>query len=320
MPYKTPAYQQPMSVYTPIYHQQLQEFLEQYSLGSLVQFSGIQAGIENTNYRVSTSQGEFILTLFESLTAQQLPPYLQLLNHLKQANFPAPKPHACGKDICINTLANKPAVVFNCLAGQAIATPSIGQCMEIGQYLAKLHLVSSSSDFYKRNSKNLKGCQQLFNTIKPHLCRQGIDLLHSELNFQGNYPLPVLPQGIIHADLFRDNVLFNQGHISGILDFYNACNDYFLFDIAVTCNDWCAEHGSVNQQKIKALLSGYQSIRMLSEDEKLHLTVFFRLAALRFWLSRLEHQLNPKEGGLTLEKDPLVFRRLLEYYRTKSCA
>ncbi len=307
-----------MSVYTPIYHQQLEEFLEQYSLGFLMQFSGIQAGIENTNYRVSTSQGEFILTLFESLTAQQLPPYLQLLNHLNQSNFPAPKPQACGKNKFINTLANKPAVLFNCLAGSSITTPSTCQCIEIGQYLAKLHLVSSSSDFYKRNPKNLNGCQQIFNTIKLHLSRQDIDLLHSELNFQKNYPLPALPQGIVHADLFRDNVLFNQGRISGILDFYNACNDSFLFDIAVTCNDWCIENESINQQKIKALLSGYQSIRMLSKDEKTHLTVFFRLAALRFWLSRLEHQINPKEGELTLEKDPLVFKRLLEYYRTES--
>ena len=309
-----------MSVYTPISRQQLHDFLEQYSLGSLIQFSGIQAGIENTNYRVSTSQGKFILTLFESLTAQQLPPYLQLLNHLNQSCFPAPKPQPCGENIFISTLANRPAVIFNCLAGRSVETPSISQCLEIGEYLAKLHLLSSSFDFYRQNPKNVKGCQQLFNKIKPHLSRQDIDVLHSELNFQANYPLPALPQGIIHADLFRDNVLFNQGRISGILDFYNACSDYFLFDIAVTCNDWCAENESINQQKVKALLSGYQSIRMLSEDEKNNSTVFFRLATLRFWLSRLEHQLNPKEGELTLEKDPLVFRRLLEYYRAESSA
>ncbi len=309
-----------MSVYTPIYHQQLQEFLEPYSLGTLKRFSGIQAGIENTNYKVTTSQGEFVLTLFESLTAQELPPYLQLLNHLNQSCFPAPKPQAYGESIVINTLANKPAVIFNCLAGHSIETPSTAQCQEIGEYLAKIHLLSSSSGFYKQNSKNLKGCQQLFNRIKPYLSRQDIELLDSELSFQSLYQLPAIPKGIIHADLFKDNVLFHRGRISGILDFYNACNDCFLFDIAVTCNDWCVENEFVDQQKVRALLLGYQSIRLLNNDEKAHLTVFLRLAALRFWLSRLEHQLHPIEGELTTEKDPLVFRRLLEYHRAESCA
>jgi len=306
-----------MSVYTPVSQQKLQKFLALYSLGSLIKFSGIQAGIENTNYRVSTSQGDFILTIFESLTSQELPCYLKLLTHLSQSNFPAPHPQICKASVIINTLEGKPAALFECLPGQSIETPSITQCSEIGEYLAKLHLFNQSSGFYKKNPKNLMGCQEIFNKISPSLNKEDKDLLHSELNFQSTYPLPALPKGIIHADLFKDNVLFVQGHISGILDFYTACHDYFLFDIAVTCNDWCVENGSVNQQKLKALFSGYQSIRMLNQDEKKHLTVIFRLAALRFWLSRLEHNLNPKDSELTLEKDPLIFRRLLEYYRTE---
>ena len=207
--------------------------------------------------------------------------------------------------------------VFNCLPGQSIETPSIDQCFEIGQYLAKLHLLSASSGFCKQNSKALIGCQKIFDGIKHTLPEYELNLLRSELDFQTTYTLPILPQGIIHADLFKDNVLFDQGKVSGILDFYNACNDYFLFDIAVTCNDWCVKNKSVNQQKLNALLSGYQEVRMLTESEKKHLPVFLRLAALRFWLSRLEHQLNPKEGDLTLEKDPLVFQRLLENYQSE---
>lgn len=307
-----------MSVYTAISQQQLEGFLQHYSLGVLEQFSGIQAGIENTNYRVTTSQGHYILTIFESLTAQDLPCYLSLMAHLNQSSFPAPKPFQNKKGCFINYLEHKPATLFNCLPGQSIENPSTPQCIQIGEYLAKLHLISGSSDFYKLNQKSLIGCQQAFKKMQNRLSEDDAKLLNSELNFQSTYPLPDLPQGIIHADLFKDNVLFNQGRISGILDFYNACNDCFLFDIAVTCNDWCVENGSVNQQKFTALLSGYQQIRGLNVDEKTHLPLFLRLAALRFWLSRLEHQLNPKEGELTLEKDPLVFKQLLEYYRDRS--
>lgn len=305
-----------MSVYTSIHPQQLEEFLNQYSLGTLIQFSGIQAGIENTNYKVITSQGDFILTIFEALPPLKLPYYLQLLNHLNQSGFPAPKPYACKNNYFINTLAHKPTTLFNLLPGLSIEKPSVSQCLEIGKYLAKLHLLGSSSTFYKKNQKNLIGCQRILKTTEHVLSSQTINLIQSELDYQLAYQHPRLPKGVIHADLFKDNVLFNQGQVSGILDFYNACNDYFLFDIAVTCNDWCTENNHINQKKIDALLAGYHKVRKLDQDEKIHLPLFLRLAALCFWLSRLEHQLNPKESELTLEKDPLVFQRLLEYHRS----
>jgi len=304
-----------MSVYTPISQQQLQDFLNLYSLGNLIEYSGIQAGIENTNYKVSSSQGEFILTIFESLTIQELSCYLNLLNHLCQSNFPAPKPQLSKDNQFITQLQEKPVAFFNCLAGQSIEVPSTKDCFAIGEYLAKLHIASQSASFDKPNLKGMPECQQLFNNIRQSITEHDIELLRSELQFQLDYPIPNLPQGIIHADLFKDNVLFNQGSVSGILDFYNACHDYLLFDIAVTCNDWCVDNNVVNPQKIKALLSGYQSIRLLSEAETCHLNLFLRRAALRFWLSRLEHQLNPKEGELTLIKDPLVFRSILEQHR-----
>jgi len=304
-----------MSVYTTVSQQQLKELLALYTLGDLISFEGIKEGIENTNYTITTTQGKFILTIFESLTTKELPCYLLLLNYLSQNDFPAPQPHKCEKGQCLNTLRGKPAAIFSCLSGQSIENPSNSQCEEIGEYLAKLHLCSEKYDFKKQNIKNLAGCQSVFDNISQSLGKDDVDLLTSELSFQTTYSLPVLPQGLIHADLFKDNVLFNNGDISGILDFYNACNDYFLFDIAVTCNDWCIDNGIIDQQKIKALLTGYSNIRVLNEDEIKHFPVFLRRAALRFWLSRLEHLLNPKEGELTLVKDPLVFRRLLEYHR-----
>lgn len=304
-----------MSVYTTVSQQQLKDFLALYTLGNLISFKGIKDGIENTNYTVTTTQGNFVLTIFESLTAKELPCYLLLLNHLSQNNFPAPKPQKCIKKQYVNTLIAKPAALFNCLPGHSVESPSPSQCEEIGEYLAKLHECSKKYDFQKQNSKNLEGCQSVFDNIRHALDKDDIKLLDSELKFQATYALPVLPRGLIHADLFKDNVLFNNGRISGVLDFYNACNDYFLFDIAVTCNDWCIDNGIINPQKIKALLSGYAKIRALNDNEKKHLAVFLRLAALRFCLSRREHLLNPKKAELTLVKDPLVFSRLLEYHR-----
>lgn len=305
-----------MSVYTPVTPQQLNEFLKLYSLGYLIKYSGIQAGIENTNYRVTSSQGEFILTIFESLSAKELVCYLELLTHLSQFKFPAPVPQQSKNNQLINMLQGKPAAIFNCLPGKSIDRPSIIDCSVMGEYLAKLHHVSQGAIFDKENVHELKACQQTFKEIKHSLSVQDIGLLSSEIAFQENYSLPDLPRGIIHADLFKDNVLFKQDTVSAILDFYNACQGYLLFDIAVACNDWCIEGNVVSQQKIQTFLDGYQKQRKLTADELLSFPIFLRRAALQFWLSRLEHQLNPKEGALTQQKDPLIFKAILEQHQT----
>jgi len=307
-----------MSVYTTVNQQQLEDFLSQYSVGSLVEFSGIQAGIENSNYVIVTSQGKFVLTLFESLTTQQLTGYFSLLNHLGQQGFPSPRPQLQNNDSFITTINNKPAALFNHLSGSSVHKPSTEQCAEVGSYLAKLHIYTRHSHFQQANIKNLNGCQSVFTKISPYLRKEEINLLRSEFDFQLDLSLPQLPMGIIHADLFKDNVLIQHVHISGILDFYNACTDYYIFDIAVTCNDWCTEAGGINQLKFDALLNGYEKVRPLSVDEIDYLPIFLRRAALRFWLSRIEHQLNPKPGELTSVKDPLAFRQLLEYHRANA--
>lgn len=304
-----------MSVYTSISQSQLKLFLKTYSLGELISFSGIQAGIENTNYNVRTEKGQFILTVYESLIESEVPRFLLLLDQLANNKFLVPKPQANRQGNKLNTLKDKPAAIFNCLAGHSIDTPTIDQCCEIGEFLAQLHQHRQST-IDTINPNNLTGCQTVFNEIQASLNQPDIALIMSELNYQANYILPDLPKGVIHADLFKDNVLFDQGKISGVLDFYNACNEYFIFDIAVTVNDWCMENASINSQKFNALLSGYQKVRTLTEDETRHFPVFLRLTALRFWLSRLEHQLNAKKGELTLIKDPLVFRHILEFHRT----
>jgi homoserine kinase type II len=304
-----------MSVYTHINQQRLEQFLALYSKGILVNFSGIKAGIENTNYRVRTTQGEFILTLFESLSAKELPRYLNLLSYLCQHDFPAPQPQKSDANDYINVLKGKPVVLFNCLPGESILEASIEQCAEVGIYLAKLHISTVESGFNKKNRKDLRGCQSVFDKINPCLSINDSALLKNEMDFQLSYTFPNLPQGIIHADLFRDNVLFEQGKLSGMVDFYNACHDCFIYDIAITINDWCVEGNGINGDKFKALIGGYQRIRLLSQEENQCLKVSLRLAALRFCLSRFDHQINPREGEMVLQKDPVIFRRLLEFHR-----
>jgi len=304
-----------MSVYTLINQQQLEHLLTQYSLGVLDSFEGIQAGIQNTNYAVNTTQGDYILTVFESLSPPDLSCYFDFQLHLCNNAFPAPKPQLNKKDQFLIFIQGKPAAFFNRLPGSSTDTSTLEQCGEVGEYLAKLHVGSKEYNLPVRSSKNLAACQSIFERIKPYLNINEISLLESELTFQTTYPLPNIPKGIIHADLFKDNVLFDKGHISGIIDFYNACEDYYLFDIAVTCNDWCIKNGSFNQQKFNAFKAGYEKFRILNEDENIHFQVFLRRAALRFWLSRLDHKINPTKGTLTLKKDPVVFQHILENHR-----
>ncbi len=306
-----------MSVYTRISPSQLKVFLENYALGELINFSGIQAGIENTNYRVNTGKGQFILTVYESLTATEVPPFLALLKQLASHHFSVPNPQKNKLGQSLNTLEGKPAALFNCLPGHSINQPTPGQCEETGRFLAQLHL-QPDNRINHTNPNNLKGCQLLFESIKSSLNKKDSDLIYAELQNQSSLPIADLPGGVIHADLFKDNVLFNQGHISGVLDFYNACHEVFIFDIAVTANDWCMEDESINPQKFRALLSGYQTLRVLTEAETTYLPQYLRLTALRFWLSRLAHQQQTKKAELTLIKDPLVFRRILEFHRSRT--
>ncbi len=309
-----------MSVYTSINQQQLEQFLQQFDLGDLLQFSGIQAGIENTNYRLTTTQGDFILTLFEGLGATEIGDYLSLMESLQKSSYPAPKPFYDRKGQIIHTIAAKPAVIFSCLPGRSVKQTSLSDCQQLGHYLAELHLITGKSGFNKQNTKDLQGCRQIYTQIATDLDADDKALLAAELEFQQQNASLSLPRGIIHADLFRDNVLFDQHKLSGVLDFYNACEDFYLYDIAVSCNDWCVDNARLDRQKLQAVLDGYQQSRGLVEEEKKYFQHFLRLAAMRFWLSRLLHQLQSRSANLTLVKDPLDFKRLLQYYRVEEVA
>lgn len=307
-----------MSVYTRITSQQLQHLLHHFDKGKLLDFQGIAAGIDNSNYHVSSQAGEFILTLYESLPAVQASTYLQLLSQLHEYNFPCPQPITDAQHNYLYTLDHKPAALFLFISGDCVTHPTVTQCYNIGRHLAQLHRLSPTVVFPCANSKGNRWLEQCSEQIKASLSTADQVLLQDELRFQQQQNSATLPQGLIHADLFRDNVLFHGEKLSGILDFYNACQDTFLLDLAICINDWCRdEQQHINARNQQYLMDGYQSIRLLSDPEKALLPAMLRWAALRFWLSRCSHQRQAPKAEITTEKDPAVFRRLLHFHRAQ---
>lgn len=307
-----------MSVYTCITRPQLDQFFSAYSLGEVVSFEGITDGIDNTNYGVTTTQGSFILTLFESLTVDDLPHFLKLLSHLVKNDLPCPCPQSGHPANSLRQLNGKPAAVFKRLSGAATVSPSVLHCQEIGLQLASLHRCTQGYDFPIESSNDLGWCETVLNKIGAHLSATDRELIDDELAFQAKNSLVNLPSGVIHADLFRDNVLFVDDRLSGLLDFYSACTDTLLLDVAIAANDWCCDNGRINVEKFTALLAAYESLRPLEPAEKQHWPILLRAAALRFWLSRLEHQCYPRAGEITQQKDPLVFRGILLQHRQQT--
>lgn len=303
-----------MSVYTQITRSQLEFFFDRYTLGTVIRFEGITNGIDNSNYFVETTQGSFVLTLFETLTLAQLPPFIKLLTRLTHYHIPCPSPQPDKQGKLLRMLNDKPAAVFKRLSGIATAYPTHTQCQQVGLQLAALHDCTQDYDF-PITSHVVDECKTLFNRINAQLTATDRALIEDELGFQTRHYPDNLPSGVIHADLFRDNVLFDGDKLSGILDFYSASTGALLLDIAITANDWCCDNSVMNPEKVTDLLSAYETLRPLHREEKQHWQTLLRIAALRFWLSRLAHQLYPRAGEIIQEKDPLFFHQLLEQHR-----
>lgn len=301
-----------MSVYTPITTAELRHFLTDYNVGELVDYEGISAGIENTNFFVNTTRGQYVLTIFEQLDFDELPYFLNIMAFLSEHQVPSAHPIANKQSRFLNTLKSKPAALVQRLRGKNVESPTAKHCYSLGKALGRFHYHSQHITDYRKNWRGIHWWQETTQALLPHLCSDDAAQLQSEMQFQAGYEHSQLPQGVIHADLFRDNAMFEGNELTGIIDFYYACNDALVYDLAVTINDWCSlSDGSMNQDNLQAMLHGYQDERPLQDNEKQVWGVMLRASALRFWLSRLYDMHFPRPGEMTHTKDPKVFARIL---------
>ena len=310
-----------MAVFTEVSEAEASTLLRTLKLGELRELRGIQSGIENTNYFVTAEDmlgaREYVLTLFERLTAQQLPFYLHLMKHLAQHGIPVPDPQADRHGEILHTLCNKPAALVNKLAGKHELAPGPDHCAQVGAMLARMHLAGRD---YNRSQPNLRGLDwwnQTVPVVLPFLEPEQAALLRAELAYQNHVAASSayagLPRGPVHADLFRDNVMFEEGRLSGFFDFYFAGVDSWLFDLAVCLNDWAVDlpTGRHDPARAAAFVQAYAAVRPLSAAERQLLPAMLRAGALRFWISRLWDFHLPREASLLKPHDPTHFERVL---------
>lgn len=306
-----------MAVFTPVVLGDLTEWIKQFPLGEIKAVRGISSGIENSNFFIDTEQGEFVLTIFEVLSFQQLPFYLELMRHLahKQVLVPAPVPNQQGQ--LLSALHGKPAAIVSKLEGQSQMQPQATHCAEVARMLAKMHLAGQDFDISQPNLRGLAWWHKTVPVVLPYIDADKQHVLSTELHFQEAFaasPLyKKLPRGPVHADLFRNNVMFEGDHLTGFFDFYFAGEDTWLFDVAVTVNDWCIDlaTGAFDQERLQAFLSAYHQVRPFSAEENVAWPACLRAAAMRFWLSRLYDFYLPREAEVLTPHDPGHFERIL---------
>jgi len=302
-----------MAVFTTVTEAELTTWLDDYSLGKLLEMQGIASGIENTNYFVTTSNGRFVLTLFEKLSADELPFYLNLMAHLARQGIPCPNPVANRSNQLLSVLKGKPACIVSRLSGKSTTEPSNAQCATIGAMLGQMHIAGQSFSQVMPNPRGSAWRAATAPQVRTFLDGAQAALLESEVALHAKQDWARLPQGVIHADLFRDNVLLEENRVGGLIDFYFACSDALLYDVAITVNDWCMNaDGTLDADRAQDFLRAYNEVRMLQDSERDAWPQMLRLAALRFWLSRLHDMYLPRDGELIHAHDPRHFERILK--------
>lgn len=314
-----------MAVYTKVSAKEAGALLRQLKLGELKSMQGCAGGIENTNYFVTTEVDgdtrEYVLTLFERLTLQQLPFYLRLMKHLALHGIPVPDPTANRDGDLVFDVKGKPAAVVNRLPGKSELDPSPAHCAAVGATLARMHLAGRDFSMSQPNLRGLAWWNQTVPVVLPYLTDAQAALIKSELAYQNHIAVSsayaALPRGAIHADLFRDNVMFetlnSEPRLTGFFDFYFAGVDTWIFDIAVALNDWCIDlaSGAHNAERFQSFMTAYNSVRPLEQAERAMLPAMLRAGALRFWISRLWDYHLPREASVLKAHDPGHFERVL---------
>jgi homoserine kinase type II len=314
-----------MAVYTDVSADDLARFIGRYNIGELLSYKGIAEGVENSNFLVHTSAGNFILTLYEKRVAEgDLPFFLGLMEHLATRGLTCPQPVKNKEGGMLGIVAGRPAAIVTFLDGLWIRKPNAGHCAAVGEALARLHIAGADFPILRPNALSVESWRPLFehagargDSVRPGLC----DEIVNELDrLEKNWPRE-LPSGVIHADLFPDNVFFLGDKLSGLIDFYFACNDMFAYDVAICLNAWCFEPDhSYNVTKGRALLKAYEKVRPMSAAEHAALPVLARGASMRFLLTRLVDWLAVPDGALVKPKDPLEYFRKLRFHRSVKSA
>jgi len=309
-----------VAVYTDITEDDLSSFLTAYDAGTLLSYKGIAEGVENSNFLLHTTKGPFILTLYEKrVDRDDLPFFLGLMHHLAERGLSCPLPLPRNDGALLGELSGRPAAMISFLEGMWLRKPAAKHCREVGRALAKMHLAGEGFQIRRENALSVEGWRPLWeksaaraDEVETGLQKEiGEELHYLEAHWPGN-----LPDGVIHADLFPDNVFFIGDDLSGLIDFYFACNDYLAYDVAICLNAWCFEKdGSYNLTKGMALLDGYESVRLLSDEEAAALPLLARGSAMRFFLTRLYDWLMTPAGALVVKKDPLEYLRKLRFHR-----
>jgi len=301
-----------MSVYTTINENELNAFLSNYHVGQLQNYQGISDGIENTNYFVDTTAGRFVLTIFEQHSFEEMQYYLNLMHHLADHQVPSANPVADKQGNYLSRFKNKPIALVERLNGGSIIKTSVSHCQRLGTAMGKMHAAGLSFPTRQTNPRGPAWCQQTAVLLMKKLPSNEHKILDEEVPFQKEKRHADLPRGVIHADLFRDNALWDNDNFSGIIDFYYSCDDVLLYDLAVTANDWCLNDDySLNREKVVALLAHYHQFRPLTDKEQQYWPAMLRAGALRFWLSRLYDKHFPREGELVHTKNPDEFKSII---------
>jgi len=310
-----------MAVYTKLEHLEVKLFLEQYNISNFKDYKGITEGVENTNYLIKSSEQDYILTIYEKrVDEKDLPFFIKLLSDLSDNSFPCPKPIANKNNEKINKIKNKNAALVTFLNGKSKNKITSEDCFEVGKIAAQLHKITKKFNINRKNNLSIENWQNIFEkTIKQKidLDESIIKKTRNYLNFLKDKWPKNLPRGLIHADLFPDNIFFIDNKVSGIIDFYFACNDFFAYEIAICINSICFDNNSTfNMAKAKNLINGYSSIRTLTEDEKKYLPILSMGAAMRFFLTRLYDFYHTDNKADVKIKDPFEYFKKIEFHST----